>query len=163
MIPDLRNTKESPGHSPVICRKMAGIVCFLLKIHPCRQRVLGGGVGVVVIADVNAECDADGQQNSQQAEEHSAGKRFFLLVLRRTPLFYKHFLRNRCSRCRSTCCRRSRSLRGNEAHRDLPAGWGNPSRPRGQNGWDFPESSYRIYRPFGFAAACWAGGSVYRL
>ena len=37
MIPDLRNTKESPGHSPVICRKMAGIVCFLLKIHPRRQ------------------------------------------------------------------------------------------------------------------------------
>ena len=25
--------------------------------------------------------DADGQQNGQQAEEHSAGKRFFLLVL----------------------------------------------------------------------------------
>ena len=37
MIPDLRNTKESPGHSPVICRNMAGIVCFLLKIHPRRQ------------------------------------------------------------------------------------------------------------------------------
>ena len=27
----LRNTKESPGHSPVICRKMAGI--FLLFIE----------------------------------------------------------------------------------------------------------------------------------
>ena len=35
----MRNTKESPGHSPVICRKMVGIVCFLLKIHPRRQRV----------------------------------------------------------------------------------------------------------------------------
>ena len=140
MIPDLRNTKESPGHSPVICRKMAGIVCFLLKIHPRRQcircllllflggvfhlaariedqpgggrfwckdpvsvllgdahhvirhqRVLGGGVSVVVIVDVNAERNIDGQQNSQQAEEHSEGKRFFLLVLYRTPLFYKHF------------------------------------------------------------------------
>ena len=185
MIPDLRNTKESPGHSPVICRKMVGIFCFLLKIHPCRQRtaqrvpadvpvgnfgktfrdtvrrvhvqhgqiaghldqyaqnavlgkvvqegsiggvfhlaariedqpgsggfrhkdpvavllgdahhiiryqrILGGGVCVVVVADVNAECNADGQQNSQQAEEHSEGKRFFLLVLHRTPLFYKHF------------------------------------------------------------------------
>ena len=55
------------------------------------QRILGGGVCVVVVADVNAECDADGQQNSQQAEEHSEGKRFFLLVLHRTPLFYKHF------------------------------------------------------------------------
>lgn len=159
MIPDLRNTKESPGHSPVICRKIVGIFCFLLKIHPCRQRVrrlpllfLGrdggcaiallctvaaesgmtaavndsfggvlwevravgfvffavqhavlaavsginsqaavGQVGVVVIVDVNAERNADGQQNSQQAEKHSAGKRFFLLVLYRTPLFYKHF------------------------------------------------------------------------
>ena len=103
---------------------MAGIFCFLLKIHPCRQRVrrlpllflgrdggcaiallgtvtaepgmtaavndgfgggrfrrkdpvavllgdahhviryqciLGGGVCVVVVADVNAECDSDGQ------------------------------------------------------------------------------------------------------
>ena len=138
---------------------MAGIFCFLLKIHPCRQRVrcllllflgrdggcaiallgtvaaepgmtaavndgCGGGlwevravgfllfavqyavlaavggidpqaavgqVGVVVVADVNAERKIDGQQNSQQAEEHSAGKRFFLLVLHRTPLFYKHF------------------------------------------------------------------------
>ena len=39
MIPDLRNTKESPGHFPVICRKMAGIFCFLLKIHPRRQRI----------------------------------------------------------------------------------------------------------------------------
>ena len=37
MIPDLRNTKESPGHSPVTYRKMVGIVCFLLKIHPRRQ------------------------------------------------------------------------------------------------------------------------------
>lgn len=55
------------------------------------QRILGGGVCVVVVADVNAECDSDGQQNSQQAEEHSEGKRFFLLVLHRTPLFYKHF------------------------------------------------------------------------
>ena len=91
MIPDLRNTKESPGHSPVICRKMVGIFCFLLKIHPRRQRILGGGVCVVVVADVNAERNADGQQNSQQAEEHSEGKRFFLLVLHRTPLFYKHF------------------------------------------------------------------------
>ena len=138
---------------------MVGIVCFLLKIHPCRQcircllllflggdnrsavallctvtaepgmtaavkdrfggvlwevRAVGfvlfavqyavlaavggidpqaavGQVCVVVVADVNAECDSDGQQNSQQAEEHSAGKRFFLLVLHRTPLFYKHF------------------------------------------------------------------------
>lgn len=138
---------------------MVGIFCFLLKIHPCRQRVrcllllfLGGDnrravallstvaaesgmtaavndrfgsvlrkiyavgfvlfavqyavlaavggidpqaavgqVCVVVVADVNAECDSDGQQNSQQAEEHSEGKRFFLLVLHRTPLFYKHF------------------------------------------------------------------------
>ena len=138
---------------------MAGIVCFLLKIHPCRRLVrrllllfLGrdggcaiallrtvtaepgvtaavndrfgsvlrkiyavgfvlfavqyavlaavggidpqaavGQVCVVVVADVNAECDSDGQQNSQQAEEHSEGKRFFLLVLHRTPLFYKHF------------------------------------------------------------------------
>ena len=42
-------------------------------------------------------------------------------------------------------------------------GWGNPSRPRGQNGWDFPESSYRIYKPSGFAVACLAGGNVYRL
>ena len=50
-----------------------------------------GQVCVVVVADVNAECDSDGQQNSQQAEEHSEGKRFFLLVLHRTPLFYKHF------------------------------------------------------------------------
>ena len=33
----------------------------------------------------------DGQQNSQQAEKSSAEKRFFLLVLHRTPLFYKHF------------------------------------------------------------------------
>ena len=56
--------------------------------HQC---ILGGGVCVVVVADVNVECDADGQQNSQQAEEHSEGKRFFLLVLHRTPLFYKHF------------------------------------------------------------------------
>ena len=55
------------------------------------QRILGGGVCVVVVADVNAERNADGQQNSQQAEEHSAGKRFFLLALHRTPLFYKHF------------------------------------------------------------------------
>ena len=159
MIPDLRNTKESPGHSPVTYRKMVGIFCFLLKIHPCRRLVrrllllfLGrdggcaiallrtvtaepgvtaavndrfgsvlrkiyavgfvlfavqyavlaavggidpqaavGQVCVVVVADVNAECDSDGQQNSQQAEEHSEGKRFFLLVLHRTPLFYKHF------------------------------------------------------------------------
>ena len=56
--------------------------------HHC---ILGGGVCVVVVADVNAERNADGQQNSQQAEEHSEGKRFFLLVLHRTPLFYKHF------------------------------------------------------------------------
>lgn len=161
MIPDLRNTKESPGHSPVTYRKMVGIFCFLLKIHPRRQcirclpllflgrdggcaiallrtvtakpgmtaavndsfggvlwevRAVGfvffavqhavlaavsginsqdaaavGQVCVVVVADVNVECDADGQQNSQQAEEHSEGKRFFLLVLHRTPLFYKHF------------------------------------------------------------------------
>ena len=69
---------------------------------------------------------------------------------------------NHCSRCRSTCCRRSRSLCGNEAHRDLPAGWGNPSRPRGQNEWACPENSCRIYRPFGFAAACLAGGSACR-
>ena len=55
------------------------------------QRILGGGVCVVVVADVNAERNIDGQQNSQQAEEHSEGKRFFLLVLHRTPLFYKHF------------------------------------------------------------------------
>ena len=27
------------------------------------QRILGGGVCVVVVADVNAECNADGQQN----------------------------------------------------------------------------------------------------
>ena len=27
---------------------------------------------------------------------------------------------------------------GNEAHRDLPAGWGSPSRPRGQNEWACP-------------------------
>ena len=67
---------------------MVGIFCFLLKIHPRRQCILGGGVCVVVVADVNVECDADGQQNSQQAEKHSAGKRFFLLVLYRTPLFY---------------------------------------------------------------------------
>ena len=66
-------------------------ILLLLKIHPRRQCILGGGVCVVVVADVNAECDADGQQNSQQAEEHSAEKRFFLLVLYRTPLFYKHF------------------------------------------------------------------------
>ena len=104
MIPDLRNTKESPGHSPVICRKMVGIFCFLFRrkdpvavllgdAHEAvrHQCILGGGVCVVVVADVNVECDADGQQNSQQAEEHSAGKRFFLLVLHRTPLFYKHF------------------------------------------------------------------------
>ena len=50
-----------------------------------------GQVGVVVIVDVNAERNADGQQNSQQAEKSSAEKRFFLLVLYRTPLFYKHF------------------------------------------------------------------------
>ena len=37
MIPDLRNTKESPGHSPVTYRKMVGIFCFLLKIHPRHQ------------------------------------------------------------------------------------------------------------------------------
>ena len=154
-----RNNKNSPGHSPVTYRKMVGIFCFLLKIHPCRQRVrrlpllflgrdggravalLGtvaaesgmtaavndrfggvlwevravgfvlfavqhtilaavsginlqaavGQVGVVVVADVNAERNADGQQNSQQAEKNSAEKRFFLLVLHRTPLFYKHF------------------------------------------------------------------------
>ena len=64
MIPDLRNTKESPGHSPVICRKMAGIVCFLLKIHPCRQRVrrlpllfLGrdGGCAIALLRTVTAE------------------------------------------------------------------------------------------------------------
>ena len=64
MIPDLRNTKESPGHSPVICRKMAGIVCFLLKIHPCCQRVrrlpllfLGrdGGCAIALLGTVTAE------------------------------------------------------------------------------------------------------------
>lgn len=60
-----RNNKNSPGHSPVTYRKMVGIVCFLLKIHPCRQCILGGGVGVVVIVDVNAERNIDGQQNSQ--------------------------------------------------------------------------------------------------
>ena len=169
-----RNNKNSPGHSPVTYRKMVGIFCFLLKIHPRRhgsaqrvptdvpvcdfgkafrdavrrvpiqygqiaghlyqhaqnavlgkvvqegsiggvfhlaariedqpgggrfrrkdpvavllgdahhviryQRILGGGVGVVVIVDVNAECNADGQQNGQQPEKNSAGKRFFLLV-----------------------------------------------------------------------------------
>ena len=134
-----RNNKNSPGHSPVTYRKMVGIFCFLLKIHPRRQRVrcllllfLGGdnrravalldtvaaesgmtatandrfgsvlrkiyAVGFVlltvqhaVLADVNAERDADGQQ----AEENPAGKRFFLLVfidlsgLRR--FFYRHF------------------------------------------------------------------------
>ena len=86
-----RNNKNSPGHSPVTYMKMVEIFCFLLKIHPCRQRILGGGVCVVVVADVNAECDADGQQNGQQPEKNSAGKRFFFLVLHRTPLFYKHF------------------------------------------------------------------------
>ena len=55
--------------------------CFLLKIHPRRQCILGGGVCVVVVADVNAERNADGQQNGQQPEKNSAGKRFFLLVL----------------------------------------------------------------------------------
>ena len=64
MIPDLRNTKESPGHSPVICRKMVGIFCFLLKIHPCRQRVrrlpllfLGrdGGCAIALLGTVAAE------------------------------------------------------------------------------------------------------------
>ena len=54
------------------------------------QRILGGGVCVVVVAGVNAERNADGQQNSQQAEKNSAGKRF-LLLFHRTPLFYKHF------------------------------------------------------------------------
>ena len=138
---------------------MVGIVCFLLKVYPRRQRIcrlllllLGGNggcaiallrtvtaepgmtaavndrfgsvlrkiyavgfvlfavqyavlaavggidpqaaigqVGVVVIVDVNAERNADGQKNGQQAEKNSAEKRFFLLVLYRTPLFYKHF------------------------------------------------------------------------
>ena len=32
-----RNNKNSPGHSPVTYRKMVGIFCFLLKIHPRRQ------------------------------------------------------------------------------------------------------------------------------
>ena len=59
-----RNNKNSPGHSPVICRKMAGIVCFLLKIHPCRQRVrcllllfLGrdGGCAIALLRTVTAE------------------------------------------------------------------------------------------------------------
>ena len=131
MIPDLRNTKESPGHSPVTYRKMVGIFCFLLKIHPRRQCIrcllllLGGNGGCAVtllrtvtaepgvtaavndrfsgvlrevravgfvlltvqhavLADVNAERDADGQQ----AEENPAGKRFFLLVFYR-PLWSK--------------------------------------------------------------------------
>ena len=161
MIPDLRNTKESPGHSPVTYRKMAGIVCFLLKIHPRRQCILGSGVCVVVIVDVNAECNADGQQNGQQPEKNSAGKRFFFWFFIEL-LYFISIFRNRCSRCRSVCCHRSRSLRGNGAYINLPAGWGSPSRPRGQNGWDFPESSYRIYKPSGFAAACWAGGNACR-
>lgn len=64
MIPDLRNTKESPGHSPVICRKMVGIVCFLLKIHPRRQRVRrlpllfldrDGGCAIALLRTVTAE------------------------------------------------------------------------------------------------------------
>ena len=134
-----RNNKNSPGHSPVTYRKMVGIFCFLLKIHPRRQCIrclllllLGGNGGCAVtllrtvtaepgvtaavndrfsgvlrevravgfvlltvqhavLADVNAERDADGQQ----AEENPAGKRFFLLVfidlsgLRR--FFYRHF------------------------------------------------------------------------
>ena len=29
-------------------------------------------------------------------------------------------------------------MHGNGAHRDLPAGWGSPSRPRGQNEWACP-------------------------
>ena len=41
------------------------------------QCILGGGVCVVVVTDVNAERNADGQQNSQQAEKSSAEKRFF--------------------------------------------------------------------------------------
>ena len=82
---------------------------------------------------------------------------FFIELLYFISIFHSH-----CSRCRSTCCRKSRSLRGNGAHRDLPAGWGNPSRPRGQNEWACPENSCRIYRPFGFAAACLAGGSACR-
>ena len=56
--------KESPGHSPVICRKMVGIFCFLLKIHPCRQHIcrlllllLGGddGCAVALLGTVTAE------------------------------------------------------------------------------------------------------------
>ena len=77
-------------------------------------------------------------------------------------LYFISIFHSHCSRCRSTCCRRSRSLRGNAAHRNLPAGWGSPSRPRGQNEWACPDSSCRIYRPFGFAAACWAGGNACR-
>ena len=59
-----RNNKNSPGHSPVICRKKVGIFCFLLKIHPCRQRVrrlpllfLGrdGGCAIALLRTVTAE------------------------------------------------------------------------------------------------------------
>ena len=59
-----RNNKNSPGHSPVTYRKMVGIFCFLLKIHPCRQRVsrlpllfLGrnGGCAVALLGTVAAE------------------------------------------------------------------------------------------------------------
>lgn len=158
MIPDLRNTKESPGHSPVICRKMAGIVCFLLKIHPCRQRIrclpllfLGrdGGCAIALLCTVTAE------PGMTAAVNDSFGGVLWEIYF--ISIFHSH-----CSRCRSTCCRRSRSLRGNEAHRDLPAGWGSPSRPRGQNEWACPENSCRIYKPFGFAATCWAGGSACR-
>ena len=83
---------------------MVGIFCFLFRrkdpvavllgdAHEAvrHQCILGGGVCVVVVADVNAECNADGLQNGQQPEKNSAEKLFFLLVLHRTPLFYKHF------------------------------------------------------------------------
>lgn len=59
-----RNNKNSPGHSPVTYRKMVGIFCFLLKIHPCRQRVrrlpllfLGrdGGCAIALLCTVTAE------------------------------------------------------------------------------------------------------------
>ena len=93
---------------------------------------------------------------------HQISHKFHLYWFFIELLYFISIFRNRCSRCRSTCCRRSHSLRGNEAHRDLPAGWGNPSRPRGQNEWACPENSCRIYRPFGFAAACLAGGSACR-
>lgn len=110
-----RNNKNSPGHSPVTYRKMAGIFCFLLKIHPRRQCILGGGVCVVVVADVNAECNADGQQNSQQAEKTLRKNDFFFWFFIEL-LYFISIFHSHCSRCRSTCCRRSRSLRGNGAH-----------------------------------------------